>query len=226
MSKPPYVAGHKLKKGTTVRWDAPRPVRHFVYTIRQATNSNIQKNDLPQHSLMIFKVERSESPPAMLETVEQMKAYVGNLAKTNPTYPGRGTTSNVGIFTDEQCWVILELAPDVNWRFAQNQPAVTTKEEEVPFHHGGVKKEGFNSDLHYAYDGGKVVEDPEDGPSDKRCRFVFFRVVRRDKDEKTGMNFVVEFYRAVTNGVPGQVIPLIIDPDVPDDGQPGFPDPP
>jgi hypothetical protein len=218
-------SGTPIPDGTDIRWDGPKPVRHFLFSLRQASNRRIREKNLPQHSLVLFREEQTPTPPRMAETVDQVSELASLLAKAQADYPEE-PAGPIDLPITDQCWVILELEKDINWRFSSTQPAVTTKAPEEPLVNGGVKKFGLNANLRYAYENGVVVDDPAKGPADVNCRIVFFRVVGRAKGEVQGMNFVVELYTVVAKGVAGKVIPLIIDPDVPNDGGTGFPSPP
>ncbi|MFL5297949.1 MAG: nucleotide synthetase [Phenylobacterium sp.] len=219
------ISGVPIPETTDIRWEGPKPIRHFVFALRQASNRRIEQMNLPQHSLVLFREEQTPNPATRATTVEEAAAYAAALATAQKDYP-RKDAGPIDLPITDQCWVVLELEKDINWRFSSTQPAVTTKAAETPLDHDGVEKSGLNANLRYAYPNGDVVADPEKGPAGFNCRVVFFRVVGRAKDERQAMNFVVELYTVVEKGVAGKVIPLIIDPDVPNDGTTGFPSPP
>jgi len=221
------IVGTAIPDATTIRWDGPKPIRHFVFSLRQAKNERIQEMNLPQHSLVLFKTEHTADPADSAATADDVIPFaraMAERARRKDALP-RKDAGPIDLDITGQCWVVLELAEDINWRFSSQQPAVTTKVAETPLAPG---KTGLNADLRYVYDdeAHTVVADPAQGPAGVNCRIVYFRVVGRAEGKGQGMNFVVELYTVVENGVADKVIPLIIDPDVPNDGGTGFPSPP
>jgi hypothetical protein len=224
------TVGTPIPEKTNIRWEGAKPIRHFVYHLRQASDARKAEMNLPEHALVLFKVERTVNPPAMAATVDEMAAYASQIAKTNADYwerkDERPSASGVNIDADAQCWILIELQKTINWRFSTSHPAVTTKAPEPAFIYNGETKYGFNANLRYAYEDGTVVDDPGKGPPGVNCRFVFFRLMGRPDKVTQGMNFVVELYTVVRGGVAGHVIPIIIDPDIPEPGTSSFPSPP
>jgi hypothetical protein len=142
-----------------------------------------------------------------------------------PTDPMNHEETGIDIDVVEQCWILLELDSEVNWRFATGHPAVTTKMmDEYLVGDDDIKRYGFNANLRYVYDD-KVVYY-EEVQNDDICRMVFLQVLYRAKKKRRGMNIAVELFDVIPGAAPTRTIPLIIDPDVPDDGHDGFPDPP
>jgi hypothetical protein len=127
-------------------------------------------------------------------------------------YRSRKRASNLNFEIHEPSWLMVELDPSINWRFSTTHPAVTTKQ---------VVPEGSNGDLrHVFHDAGQLRTSKDPGNDD--CRFVFFRVIRRGKGEVQGFNFAIEIYQKAEGRVVYE-IPIIVDPDVPETGQEGFP---
>lgn len=226
MGEPVTIVGTEIPETTTIRWEGKKPIRHFVFSLRQSKNKNIRKNHLPQHSLVLFKEDHTPNPKVTANTADDVIPFAKSLAARTTPLPDKDA-GPIDLPITEQCWVVLELEDDINWRFSSTQPAVTTKAPETPL---APNKIGLNANLRYVYDDDAhtVVDDPAKGPEGANCRIVYFRVVGRAKDKVQGMNFVVELYPvADKNGVVvGKVIPLIIDPDVPNEGGPGYPSPP
>jgi len=227
MSEQLLITGNAIPDDKTAEWTQRKPIRHFRYTIRQSTNGNIDKHGLPQHSLVLFKTERTPTPAPMASDLADMASFVKSMA----TAVGSSWTSaqSLGVALDTQSWLIFELADDVNWRFSGSRPAVTTKKADPGYKDSttGAKRPHSNANLRYVFvddKGGVTVEsDPAKGPANVDCRMVFFQVVGRAKDERQGMNLIVEFFQDRQDGIANRFIPIIIDPDVPESGQQGFP---
>jgi hypothetical protein len=234
--------GHAFPKTSNVEWIGPKPVYHFVYKLRQSRNRKELWKGLPPKSLVLFKQQEGLGPSGDpgkrgdAETVKDISAIARQIAGLKGFYKEHNDSS-VHIDLREQCWIILELDRKTNWRFVTTHAAITTKElEPEAIQDGkallgvdGKKLQGFNADLHYVFataDGVKIESDPDKFPRDAKgnvadCHIVFFRMTHRGEKDACGMNFAVELFGSRLGGDPQGValstIPLIIDPQVPDE---------
>lgn len=108
---------------------------------------------------------------------------------------------SVNIYVGEPCWVVIELDPDVDWRFAPNQPGITTKRD-----HGDN-----NCDLMHVMD--HATRPGSLGPNDTDCRLLYF-VVQRRPSSHDHQSFLCN----VVHGKKRLEDPDQIDPDIPNDG--------
>lgn len=105
----------------------------------------------------------------------------------------------LNIYVHKQCWVVIELDPDIDWQFEPNQRGVTTK----------VAQGQDNCDLMHVMSDGTVV--PSVAPADGVCRLVYFVVQGRPKDWDY-QGFLCHVARGGKRGED------TIDPDIPNDG--------
>lgn len=220
--------GHAFPKPSGVKWLGAAPVFHYVYKLRQAKNAEASANGLPDKSLRLFKQWESQHL-GKADTVADVAAMAEGIRKGGGlSYPESGA-QDVHIKLATQCWLIIEIERRTNWRFARSIDAVTTKKAEDTWPQNGTR--GFNADLNYLFDDGKLRTEPN--PSDVGpavdCHIIFFRVMRRVKGLPCGMNFHVELYREreKIGGKPiGKalgLVPLVVDPQVPEDPPESFP---
>lgn len=108
-----------------------------------------------------------------------------------------------------QCFIILELDRKLSWQFAGNSPGVSTKE----FY--GTDNFGL---IYRTDESQNTYSDPaETSIKGDGRKVLYFRVGRRRWDMQK-LNFHIEFEWA-----PGKYMPLIFDPNVPDNGGASFP---
>ena len=224
MSEPPNFAGYKFPPKSNVPWGGPKIVRHLVYKIRQSREYSEERDGLPEKSLRLFKQEETPKPPMTAYTVGEALAIAKDIVTGHGDYPEVGA-SEIDIDACEQCWLIIELDRKTNWRFSKTHEAATTKEPESKYSDPN-NWEGHNADLWYIYDNLHVSQSNNDAPEHVDCHVIVFRVARRVEHRACKINFFVEFYGQREGGKPTgkamRLVPLIIDPQVPED-PPSFP---
>jgi len=225
------VIGTPLPEATTFRhWKGSKPVHHFLLTIRTTAphGDSMPKDGWPPGTVNFHAVCQDDpKKPVHVRGYKQMCDYAGNLAKQGGVRGLRSSLTPIDLDVHEQCWLLIELDPDINWRFSSDYLACTTKEPEPPCKdQPDGPRSGFNVCLRYAYSDGTVVRFPQDANPGANCRFIFFGVVHRDDKKGQAFNLFVEFYQTDDNGKTWKVLPTVLDPDVPNDGGQGFPDPP
>ncbi|MEW5685592.1 MAG: nucleotide synthetase [Pseudomonadota bacterium] len=212
-----FRVGYEIPEFTNVVWSGPKPVKHYVLR----GDGNPGKSATA--SIYIYKEELTD-PSLRAESLEEASQIASDLWNKGSTYPDK-PDYDLTLEVLEQSWVILELDRADGWRFSTSHPAVTTKVADEPFTPPGQdkKKYGFNGNLRYVTLNG-VVKRFEELEAADESQMVLFRVIYRKRHKGRGMNFLVDL---MTDKVPGgHRIPIIIDPDVPDDGTEGFPNPP
>ncbi|MET0273021.1 MAG: nucleotide synthetase [Phenylobacterium sp.] len=139
--------------------------------------------------------------------VDQYAQYVldGSRGKLEITK----TPFDIGV--ENQTFIMLELAPEINWQFARGEYGCTTKGEPTTDNFGLWH-------IHRKY--------VERGPiSRDGCRLVYFGLARRKGYEGQAFNLHVEFLQDDPDDVSEpKRLPVIFDPDVGNNG--GFPIPP
>ncbi|MFL5297948.1 MAG: nucleotide synthetase [Phenylobacterium sp.] len=225
----PTIIGTPLPEATTFRWTGPKPVYHFLLTIRTSPvpqGRTPRDGETPQTvKFHAIRQDDPDHPSAKVKDFEAMCAYAKQLA-TSPRFTGRtAPLTPIDLNVDRQCWVLIELDRKINWRFSREYLACTTKEPEPPYPdkpHG--LRSGYNLCLRYAYSNGEVVRFPSEAKRNAVCRFIFFGVVHRDQGVGQRFNLFVEFHQK--DGRVLKVLPTLLDPDVPNDGTNEFPSPP
>lgn len=196
-------------------WTEGRPIRHFVLTLTRSKRERQEDKGLPSRALVFFKVEHTPRPWPTAKTPKDVVAYLERRLTARRTKPRvRRPASSINFDIKEQSWLLVELDDTINWRFSTNHPAATTK-RAVP--------EGSNATLRYVVKRKDGRLELRTGVPAETCRFMFFRVVRRRKGETQGFNLAIELYQEVSGGKYLYEIPIIVDPDVPETGQEGFP---
>lgn len=222
-----FQAGVSLPEDTNIQWDGPKPVKHYVIGVDLADPVKDFDGKLAKgvfRRIRLYKRDYSD-PKASVDGLENISIYAQNLIDNNGNYPNGPEKEPLDMNIRSQCWIIVELENDKGWEFAKNHPAVTTKTADKHFLYQGLppKKYGFNANLRYVTTDKRVLKYEEIQETDE-CRMIFFRALYREAHKARGMNFVVDLLE--TFGESNHRIPIIIDPDVPDDGTEGFPSPP
>lgn len=205
----------------------PKPIYHVVYKLRQASDASEQADGLPEKSIRLFKQDETPKPPKQSPGAD-VKAEAKKILDGGGDYADFGA-SKVHIDLDRQCWVIVELDPKTNWRFSRSMPGVTTKKSESDPIWPANGTHGFNTELTYLFDDGTFSAscNPPEVPAHVDCHILFFKVMRRVEGVPCDMNFHVELYRRREGGKPEgraiDLVPLIIDPQVPEDPPQTFP---
>jgi len=234
MSDELFRAGFDIPDKTNIRWDSPKSVKHFLIDLDDQGKIESAKTDLSIRFLSNIRIFKKDVTDTSIKKQElnEVELYVKHLVTSgnNPTSTSRPQPLNVAL--DDQSWVILQLSDNVEWQFSTTHPALTTKSPDKVFWVDGRKKHGFNANLRYVDDVGNSVPY-EDVELDKTYRMIFFRVLLAEKGVPRGMNIFVDLFAKYEDDQGSgrrpdgrRRIPLIIDPDVPDDGNQGFPAPP
>lgn len=216
MSEAPAFAGYALPANSNVPWEGKKKVRHLVYKLRQATDASEFKDNLPDKSVRLFKQEETPPVAPLAASAADVEPIAKELIGAGGDYSKDGA-SDIDIDLTEQCWIVIELDRKTNWRFSRTHPALTTKVPETQWPADDKGWYGFNTDLRYVFDNGHISDKPDGAPEDVDCHMVFFRVTRRVKGFGCAMNYFVELYRARRDGKATGLVPIIIDPQVPDD---------
>jgi hypothetical protein len=212
----PKIVGHEIPDDAPA-WTEGKPIRHFVLTLTRSTRRRAEDMNLPERALVFFKVERTPKSKPTARTVDDVQAFLtdsmsSRVGRARP-YRVRRPASSIHFNITEPTWLLIELDPSINWRYSTAHPAATTK-EAVPA--------GSNADLRHVFHAGGELRATRE-PTEHDCRFIFFRVCKREENEKQGFNLAVELYQQVANGQYLYEIPIIIDPDVPEIGSEKFP---
>lgn len=219
----PIFEAHKFRKKTNVKWAGRKPVFHYVYHLEYFEHVKGRGGDFDDKSqliapnaITIYKSNETPSKPHEAEKYEDVVRIAQEILET----PSKNTggPQNIDIYLNNQCWLIIEIDRSLNWRYSRDLPAVTTRIRESAWP-GDKSLRGFNVDLIYVFDDGTAVDEPKKGPVGVDCHLVLFRVVRRVKGLACKMNFSVDIYGPDSK----TVVPLIIDPQVPEDPPQSFP---
>jgi hypothetical protein len=109
----------------------------------------------------------------------------------------------------DSAYVVLQLDPELNWRFDSDEAAVSLKDGRVADHYGGLR--------HVLADGTVQIDPAID------CKLVYFAakppVLAPGEDYRHGLNFHIELVQNSPSATsPDTILPIILDPDV---GHPG-----
>jgi hypothetical protein len=217
-------------------WDNSdvKPIYHAMLSITDKKNSPPETDDTTNANLpigaKIFTLKQVRtSKSASKYNIAEMAGYLVEHPEfpVNPRdvspydisvgYQGKG----------EQGWVIIELDPDINWRFSPGDYGISEKEAELG--------PGANFYLRHLSKAGGSWEDSKRVKTDD-CRILFFGVAHRGgrntpnpKDKGSCfVNLHVEFYQdefksGPNEGKASKTLKIIIDPDVKNDGPDEFP---
>lgn len=185
------------------------PIRHYVLSVEQISGK------------LVFSASKiNERGPARLDEVLEL----GRQLAQSGSDPHGLQPSPLDMPVCKQCWVIVELDQEINWRFSPGRPAITSKGEEYTH----AKTKGHNLWLRHVHLDGRDlphVDPAAVGPN--RCRIAFFAVSHRGhKDFGTDphhyVNLKVDFFQPGKDGVE-LVLPCVLDPDVGNEGQQEIP---
>lgn len=194
---------------------AKKPIKHVLFSVRQKKDGT----NLP----IIFDRDEIYYNPADNKKYDDVKNYAMGLVK-NPSTPieGKMVPTPLDFGVSKQTWVVIELDAAINWRFAQGVKACKSKEKDKDTHGDG--KKGHNLLLRHVYDR-RVEEKTDDGKIDAEpCRIIFFGVAHRGpKYAKHLFNFKVEFFQKDLKTGKDVVLPLVLDPDVGNEGEDSIP---
>jgi hypothetical protein len=191
--------GHSILETTKFRWTEDQDIKHFVLTVLQEEGSE----NLRFQAIPVPTSDAGEMPHA--KNIDEMGAYAigqADLPRPNEFMPSPLDLHGI----DDQCWVLIRLDPAVNWQFTKGEKPCTLKKEDL---------RGSNISLRHVFAKDRKVYEDEvlhDG-----CRTIFLGVVQRAGHESCAVNLNIEFVQG------GERLQIIVDPDVPNDGNDAFP---
>lgn len=187
---------HPLPKTAPADW-TPEEIIHSRFSM-QVKDSVLEFISAP-NSQIICGYDVDDFVRELARPTTQIQALGNRFKDAHDPYVG--PMSPLDIYVGAPCYVVVELDPAWNWQFRADGPAVTTKE---PYgdHNCCLRHVSANGDLL-----------PGAAPGEDGCRIAFFSVTNRPKHSHPHFNYHVEFLMP-----DGRKVPLIIDPDVPNDG--------
>lgn len=188
---------HPLPKTAPAGW-TPEEIIHSRFSMR-ATGSRLEFISDPNSQVICGYDVDDFVRELVLRPTPQIQAIGKRFKHSDDRYAG--PMSPLDIYVGAPCYVVVELDPAWNWQFRTDGPAVTTKE---PYG-------DHNCCLRHVSKGGDLL--PGAAPGEDGCRIAFFSVTYRQKFSHPHFNYHVEFLMP-----DGSKVPMIIDPDVPNDG--------
>jgi hypothetical protein len=179
----------------------PKYILHRQFTISADYDAN--------KFLTLRCHQKIPSPPGSPPGPEYINDYLKDIALGKVKMDGDPLLNPWDLQVDDQCYVVVDLDPKIDWQFTKQMDAVTTKE---PF---GNR----NSNLRHINQSGIAISNAM--RSVENCRIVCFEVVQRDFQESEGFNFHVEIFNRAAN----ESIEIIFDPDISNNGGTGIPKP-
>lgn len=233
--------GYGIPEYTAVPWvHEHKPIRHYVLTVqsredpkerrRREREKNHQGADdcegnSVQDAVVALRHLHFEARQRVNEDLVSGLGHMTDYARRYlpPELPRGVGESPLDMGVEEQCWLLVQLDPAINWQFAKGEFPCTLKEPDLT---------GRNMLLRHVYDDKTDYSGPvkEDG-----CKTMFFAVAQRDKKDTSEpygawrcfVNFNVEFIQTdndpKTNEQKTTRLKLIIDPDVPNEGPDSIP---
>ena len=237
MSNPHINVGHGILEVSQWAWKedykTKQPVKHVILTMLPVENV-VEAPETPPptsgdaylgyHFNNALKCDVLDISPAdPVEGLSGMEDYAAKVAEALPRRPEPLLPSPFDIPV-QQGWLLIELDPDINWRFTKGQVPCTLKAQDL---------RGENIQLRHAY-----VDEFGKGQiragavHSEDCKVIFFGVRRRggaphqagDPDLRhCYVNLNIEFLQDHVNSKPTRYLQLIVDPDVPNSGSSEFP---
>lgn len=182
-------------------WMRPNPARYVVRELTMALTGGLQflyrdpglAQPVPPGGIADVIAALTAPPPA----AAGFAAGVAGAEEETPL--------DLKIYGDP-IFILLQLDPTLKWRFSDDHPAISLKDNDVAGHYGGLR---------HVMPDGTVQANPGVG-----CRLVYFAAdppqVGPDGNYSHGFNFHVELTNTGAHGT--SVLPIIIDPEV---GYPG-----
>lgn len=202
----------------TTFFDAKKKIMHYLLTVEQKENDEIP-------SALVYQAiyYPNEYTDASLNDVIE---FCRGKAVNGTDRGGSIFPSPLDMTVASQCWLVIELDKTINWSFARNARACTSKHADPD--HGGGKK-GHNLWLRHVYKNGDTLEKTTEGDVGKDgCRVLFFGVAHRGYADKGTtphhyFNLKIEFFQAEEGRL--LLLPVVLDPDVGNDGHDEIPPP-
>jgi len=252
LSQPVNENVYVINPTTEYAWN-PKFIRHAVLTIdgraaavaREGPKDPTTNATLPISALVCTASFSDYTPPTDFSAMCRFAVDIANGTSTaQPTASSTVDPASFDIPVYDQCWLVIELDGDINWRFA---PVNATLEAEIANpslnvactqkhnDRGPRRYDNFSLQHVCLQESGKYACSATISKGDD-CRVIFFGVAyRRGSDPNQSpnpgsfsINLCVELYQDVdkTTQTPTRTIRLTIDPDVPNDGSNQFPNPP
>jgi hypothetical protein len=200
-------------------FNGKRTVFHYLLSIDQKT-----QGAYPQ--ALIYTAELQSSAPEKA-SLDELVEYCKGLAINGTERQPLAIESPLDmVVRDDQCWLIIELDQAINWSFARDSRACTSKHGD-PDHNAG--KKGHNLWLRHVYKTGAVLEKTtKDDAGADGCRVLFFGVAHRGHPRHNTtphhyFNLKIEFFQEEANRM--LFLPVVLDPDVGNDGHDEIPPP-
>lgn len=242
-----FADGEEIDDSTTFNWgDKDRQIRHFILKVREIESTDADFGHVPAESMIFVMREVKAEPVTNVplpkvktadDVITYMKENVLNIPDSKPGDPVSSPKQKTpyDIYVQEQSWIIIELDRSVNWHFARGRYGLMAKEVEDTYEYndGGIIKQysGHDVNFRHVFLDGSWVRRRKQNDDRTNCKHVMFGVVHRGHpdygtDPVRGFNLYVEVFQGMNNGLPTHIMPIIIDPDVGNDGPTEFPSPP
>ncbi len=197
----------RILEATQYEWAPAHLIEHHVITVSAVDHTKYLK----------FAAPKQSTPKGAAADVCDMAKIAISLA--GQPIEDRFMDSPLDIPLGQPCWLLIRLDPAVNWQFAVGKVPCTLKEEDL---------RGDNIMLRHVYADG--IKGLEGAVQFDGCQTIFLGVVHRlGSDQTTSpnpgrcrMNLNIEFFQTSDDGRDLR-LPLIVDPDVPNDGGQAYP---
>lgn len=198
---------------------AKKPIVHYLITVKQGANNGVSRALI--YEAQFKGKEYEEDGASLAQVIEFCRVRAANGSGRNPG----AAESPLDMAVSEQCWLVVELDSTVNWHYARDARACTSKHSNSPHGLGG-----HNLWLRHVYADGRALEKTtKDDLGVEGCRVLFFGVAhrghpKRNTSEHHYFNLKIEYFQLSADGR-NLVLPVVLDPDVGNDGHDEIPPP-
>jgi hypothetical protein len=181
------------------------PVLHFMLTIENFGTST----ENPTKKTLSFRLV----PVLCSATALEVKDYaLGISEKTIENKNVVKRESVFDIFVKQQCYIVIQLDPSINWRFSAGSHGLSRKLN--------ISSTGAEEDYDLNFVSNGIATGPG-GEVPVDCRILYWAVNHRPKDTAREFNFHIDFIEVL--GGKERLMPTIFDPSVPNTGGAAFP---